>query len=638
MRFRRRRFGRRRRYYRKRRGGWRRRYRIRRWRPRRRWRVRRWRRSVFRRGGRRARPYRITAWNPRIVRNCVITGWWPMIQCMEGMEYMKYKPMDLRIESNWIYFKSTGGKISTEQMGYLLQYGGGWSTGTISLEGLFNENKLWRNLWSKSNDGMDLVRYFGCKLKMYPTERQDYIFWYDTEFDQAEREMLDDYTQPSVMLQAKNSRLIVSKIKMPVRRKVKSIFIPPPSQLTTQWKFQQELCNFPLFNWACVCIDMDTPFDYNGAWRNAWWLMRRLQNGNMEYIERWGRIPMTGDTELPDSGDFKAGAVNPNFKPSGIQKIYPIVAVCLIENAKRVVKWATIHNKPLNMWRKKQASLLNLSNLRGLVLRVCSPAETYYKWVGSEFTAAFKQDWWSTSSTTYQLCTINMEKENENPTVEVWDWNSTVPQTGVLKDYFQIAGDGRRQWQDADFAKLQLPRSSHNVDFGHKARFGPFCVKRPPVEFREFAPNPLNIWVKYKFFFQFGGMYQPPQGVQDPCTSNPAYPVRMVGAITHPKYAGQGGITTQIGAQGITSASLRAISAAPPKTYTQSAFLKDPEREETPERESSSDITSAESSSEGDGSSEDEAVRRAARKRLRKLLLQRQSHRSLDNKRQRFSE
>nr|ADN28566.1 ORF1/1 [Torque teno sus virus 1a] len=146
--------------------------------------------------------------------------------------------------------------------------------------------------------------------------------------------------------------------------------------------------------------------------------------------------------------------------------------------------------------------------------------------------------------------------------------------------------------------------------------------------------------------WRFGGMYQPPCGIQDPGTSNPTYPVRMGGAVTHPKYAGQGGgYTTQIGAQGITAASLRAISAAPPRTYSQSAFLQEPEEEaqegeETEETSCESSITSAESSTEGDGSSEDEErrARRRRNKRRLRIFLQRLADRSLDHKRRRFSE
>nr|ADN28538.1 ORF1/1 [Torque teno sus virus 1a]AXV43489.1 ORF1/1 [Torque teno sus virus 1a] len=167
--------------------------------------------------------------------------------------------------------------------------------------------------------------------------------------------------------------------------------------------------------------------------------------------------------------------------------------------------------------------------------------------------------------------------------------------------------------------------------FGRRRRY---YRKRRGGWRRRFRIRRRRPWRRWRF----GGMYQPPTGIQDPCTSNPTYPVRMVGAVTHPKYAGQGGITTQIGDQGITAASIRAISAAPPATYTQSAFLKAPEAEKEEERESETSFTSAESSSEGDGSSDEQAERRAARKRVIKLLLRRLADRPVDNKRRRFSE
>nr|QIC35179.1 ORF1 [Torque teno sus virus] len=648
MRFRRRRFGRRRRYYRKRRGGWRRRY-GRRWRRTawRRWRVRRWRRSVFRRGGRRARPYRISAWNPRVVRRVVIKGWWPLIQCMQGMEYLRYRPM-YNIEKRWIY-KKQGSRIFSEDMGYLMQYGGGWASGTISLKGLFNEHELWRNVWSRSNDGMDLARYFGCSITLYPEENQDYLFWYDTEFDQTQLLNLQEYTQPSVMLQAKNSRLIVAKSRMPIRRRVKRIFIPPPSQMTTQWQFQKDLADYPLFNWACICIDMEKPFDYTGAWRNAWWLMQRQASGDMEYIEKWGRIPPTGDWKLPASSTMKQNQDNPNWKPVDEPDIYPIVAYWTSDGNTKTCNWCTIHNTPINRWRKKEASAVQVRDLRGLCLRVCSEQETYYRWQGGEFSGNFKQQWWPQGGTDHGLCIIDATgtKALDNPDVYVLKWGAQINSTTTPPlTYWGITTGGNRNWQDADFGKIQLPKAPHDVDFGHKTRFGPFCVKNPPCEFRQDPPNPINIWVKYKFFFQFGGMYQPPCGIQDPGTSNPTYPVRMGGAVTHPKYAGQGGgYTTQIGAQGITAASLRAISAAPPRTYSQSAFLQEPkeeaqEGEETEETSCESSITSAESSTEGDGSSEDEErrARRRRNKRRLRIFLQRLADRSLDHKRRRFSE
>nr|QIC35185.1 ORF1 [Torque teno sus virus] len=633
MRFRRRRIGRRRRRYRKRRWGWKRRYyRRRAWR--RRHTVRKRRRSVFRRGGRRARPYRISAWNPRVVRSVVIKGWWPVIQCMAGQEYLRYKTMD-GIEMHWIINnKST--KITSEPLGYLLQYGGGWSSGTITLEGLFKENRTWRNIWSKSNDGMDLVRYFGCSITLYPTENQDYWFWYDTDFDETARKQLDEFTQPAVMMMAKNTRLIMCKNKMPVRRRPKRIFIPPPSQMTTQWKMQTEMCRYALFNWACGVIDTDTPFDYNGSWRNAWWTMQRLDNGNMEYIEKWGRIPPQGDQETPDSSDFKAGGDNPNWKPIGVKKIYPIVALLETVQGKKIIKWGTIHNKELNHWRQQQAVVLKISKIRGLCIRVLSNSETYYRWTRGDFQGEF-WDVWKDSD----LLTVRFDA-GQNPTVEAWSWNANVPQSGTLKDYFNIShSSSTGQWQDSDFALLNLPKAAINIDFGHKTRFGPFCVKNPPIEFKLEAPKALNIWVKYKFFFQFGGMYQPPTGISDPCNPTATYPVRMAGAVTHPKYAGRGNLREEdIGMYGITPAAMRAICAAPPEeTLTQSAFQREETQGEAREEtESETSFTSAESSSEGDGSPRREEERRAARKRAVKLFLRYLRDRPVDHKRRRLSE
>ncbi|AYP28833.1 MAG: ORF1 protein [Anelloviridae sp.] len=546
---------------------------------------------------------------------------------MEGMEYLRYRPM-YDIEKRWIYKKQSS-RVFSEDMGYLMQYGGGWASGTISLKGLFNEHELWRNVWSRSNDGMDLARYFGCSLTLYPEENQDYLFWYDTEFDQLQLQNLQEYTQPSVMLQAKNSRLIVSKNKMPIRRRVKRIFIPPPSQMTTQWQFQQQLADYPLFNWACICIEMQKPFDYTGAWRNAWWLMQRQSTGDMEYIEKWGRIPPTGDWQLPSSSVMKQNQDNPNWKPSDTPFIYPIAAYWVTEDQKNVCRWVTIHNTAINRWRKKEAMAVQVRDLRGLCIRVCSEQETYYRWQRGEFTGTFQQQWWPTSGTDHALCIIDATgtKAVDNPYVYILTWRGQINSTTVPPlTYWGInTGGSSRSWQDEDFGKIQLPKTGHDIDFGHKTRFGPFCVKNPPCEFRPDPPKPINIWVKYKFFFQFGGMYQPPCGIQDPGTSNPTYPVRMGGAVTHPKYAGQGGgYTTQIGHQGITAASLRAISTAPPRTYSQSAFLQEPKEEtktgeETEETTSESSITSAESSTEGDGSSEDEE-RRARRRRNKRRL------------------
>ncbi|AYP28726.1 MAG: ORF1 protein [Anelloviridae sp.] len=640
MRFRRRRFGRRRRYYRKRRWGWRRRY-GRRWRRTawRRRRVRRWRRSVFRRGGRRARPYRISAWNPRVVRNVIIRGWWPLIQCLEGQEHLRYRPMDWDAERQWVWKEGE----PPDQYGYLVQYGGGWGSGEISLAGLYREHLLWRNSWSKGNDGMDLVRYFGCSIKLYPTQNMDYYFWWDTDFKPGYEDKVKEYSQPSVMMMAKNSRIVIARDRAPNRRRIRKLFIPPPSRDTTQWQFQTDFCNRPLFTWAAGLIDLQKPFDSKGSFRNAWWMEDRTEDGNMEYIEKWGRIPPQGDTQLPDPKKFKndAAGINKNFKPVEITDIYPIAAFVRQTEGKAWVSWVVIYNKTLDRWRKDTAGPRDVGTLRGLVLRKLSAQEQTYKWKEGEFTKTFIVNWGAKT----KICTIDARQGTKNPTVEVWDFDTNITSTAsdhILNAAFKIVLNNNKM-RSNEFGKLGLPKSPHDIDFGHHARFGPFCVKNPPLEFRPAASEPINIWAQYKFFFQFGGEYQPPTGIRDPCVDNPSYPVPQSGSVTHPMYAGKGGLTTKIGASGITLSSLRALCAAPPQEISQSAFLggqKKEEGEETEETTSESSITSAESSSEGDGSSENEErrARRRRNKRRLRIFLQRLADRPLDHKRRRFSE
>nr|QIC35184.1 ORF1 [Torque teno sus virus] len=632
----RRRFGRRRRRYRKRRYGWRRRYW--RYRPRyyrRRWRVRRRRRSVYRRGGRRARPYRISAFNPAVLRRVVIRGWWPILQCLKGQESLRYRPLQWDVERQWRVKSDV-----VDNYGYLIQYGGGWGSGAVTLEDLYKEHLLWRNAWSKGNDGMDLVRYFGCLVYLYPLEHNDYWFWWDTDFKTNYAEKIKEYSQPSVMMMARRTKIIVARDRAPHRRKVRKIFIPPPSRDTTQWQFQTDFCKRPLFTWAAGLIDMVKPFDANGAFRNAWWLEQRTEDGEMKYIELWGRVPPQGDSSMPEKVDFqRPSGNNPNYDiEAGFEKqIYPIIIYLDKKDQRTRKKYCVCYNRTLNTWRRTQASTINVGNLQGLVLRQLMTQEMTYIWKEGEYSAPFLQRWRGTS-----LVVIDAKRgDTENPTVKAWKWGESWNTQGTaLQTDFDINLTGT-VLRGQDFAKLGLPKSPHDIDFGHHSRFGPFCVKNEPLEFQLRPPDPINLWFQYKFFFQFGGEYQPPTGIRDPCSDNPAYPVPQSGSITHPKFAGKGGMLTETGRWGITASSSRALCADTPTEAAQSALLRGDEEKEASEGEetaSSSSITSAESSTEGDGSSDDEeTIRRRKRtwKRLRHMVRE-QLDRRLGHKRQRL--
>lgn len=117
------------------------------------------------------------------------------------------------------------------------------------------------NYWSKTNNGLNLVRYQGGKLTLYRQPEIDYIFMYYTE----EAIHAGKYWYPSFhpikMLTAKNKVVVPSLKTQPQKRKnYKSLRIKPPKLLKSNWYFQQHICTFPLIRFAVTAVDLNYMF------------------------------------------------------------------------------------------------------------------------------------------------------------------------------------------------------------------------------------------------------------------------------------------------------------------------------------------------------------------------------------------
>ncbi len=53
--------------------------------------------------------------------------------------------------------------------------GGGWSIQQFTLKTLYEEYIKYKNVWSKGNQGLPLVRYTGCQIKLYKNPFTAYI-------------------------------------------------------------------------------------------------------------------------------------------------------------------------------------------------------------------------------------------------------------------------------------------------------------------------------------------------------------------------------------------------------------------------------------------------------------------------------
>nr|UGV35436.1 MAG: ORF1 [TTV-like mini virus] len=204
------------------------------------WRRRRrpyWRgiRKTFRRRPRRRNWVRkklkklsIKQYQPPSIRKCRIRGMICLLQCSYA-----------RLTHNWTMYENTYAPPH-------LPNGGGFSIMKFSLQNLYDMHTYARNYWSQSNIHLPLVRYCGCKIRLYQSKTLDYLVKTQTSYPMTSGELTYPSTQPSVMLQTKKTHIIPSKNTEKRKRPYKTIRLPPPSQLENKWYFQKEFSNLPL--------------------------------------------------------------------------------------------------------------------------------------------------------------------------------------------------------------------------------------------------------------------------------------------------------------------------------------------------------------------------------------------------------
>lgn len=209
-----------------------RRWRRPRWRRRRIWR-RRFRPAFRWRFYRRKRPVRtfkrklktlnIKEWQPSVIRKCTVKGLYCLLQCSRWT-----------VTRNWAQYEAS--IVPEHEYG-----GGGFSILRFNLDALYEQHNLVRNIWTKSNKYLPLVRYMGMQFKIYRPEDVDLVVKIQNCYPMTATQLLYTGTQPAVAMLSKNSYKIPSKKTKRGGKPYKKINIPPPSQMRNGWFFQKDL-------------------------------------------------------------------------------------------------------------------------------------------------------------------------------------------------------------------------------------------------------------------------------------------------------------------------------------------------------------------------------------------------------------
>nr|UGV36439.1 MAG: ORF1 [TTV-like mini virus] len=227
------------------------------WYPRR---TRKWRfRSTLRRTRKRRKPVRrkrlfirykrkfkklkLNQWQPVKIKNCKIKGYLELFQFGRG-----------RVSFNYAQAKDS---FAPEHQ----PSGGGWSLQQLTLSNLYFQNCMLMNWWTRSNQGLNLVRILGSKVTLFRQQNIDYIFCYLPE----EPPTITKYFYPSLhpikLLTSKNKIIIPSFKTQPHKRKpYKTIKIRPPREMIDKWYFQQHVSDYPILKFAVTSCDLSSMF------------------------------------------------------------------------------------------------------------------------------------------------------------------------------------------------------------------------------------------------------------------------------------------------------------------------------------------------------------------------------------------
>nr|UPW35058.1 ORF1 [Torque teno virus 24] len=213
-----------------------------------RWGRKRGRRTFKRR--RRRRPYFkpkkklvLTQWNPQTVRRCAIRGMIPLVLCGH---------------TTWNRNYAMRSEDYPEQGRY--PFGGSMSTTTWSLRVLFDEHQKHRNRWSYPNTQLDLARYKGCRFTFYRHKKTYFIVTWSRRPPFKLNKYSSAMLHPGMMMQQKYKLLIPSWDTKPKGRPKITVRIRPPTLFEDKWYTQQDLCEVNLVSLAVSAASFSHPF------------------------------------------------------------------------------------------------------------------------------------------------------------------------------------------------------------------------------------------------------------------------------------------------------------------------------------------------------------------------------------------
>lgn len=136
---------------------------------------------------------------------------------------------------------------------------GTWSCGYTTLKIFYEEHQQYRNRWSASNCGFDLVQYKGTTIYMEQHSKWDYLAYFDEEFMSIESFTQQATFHPMTLITHPKAVLIKSRERAGPRR-ARKVWLPRPSWWDSGWSLTKQVAAHGVFAWFVIIIDLEHPW------------------------------------------------------------------------------------------------------------------------------------------------------------------------------------------------------------------------------------------------------------------------------------------------------------------------------------------------------------------------------------------
>nr|UGV36168.1 MAG: ORF1 [TTV-like mini virus] len=214
----------------------------------------------------------------------------------------QFQPEKIRkctVKGNYPLFLATEERLSHNLIQYIESIspthwpgGGGFSIIQFSLQCLYELFIKATNWWTQTNCQLPLIRYSGMTIKFYKTENFDYIAHIDRCYPLYASDMMYMSTQPSIMMQTKGSIFVPCKKNSNSKKPYKKVFVKPPTQLKSEWFFQQDFANTTLLVVRAVACSLDRYYISSAAQSPT--IGFTSLNTKSFQLHNWNHPPTTG--------------------------------------------------------------------------------------------------------------------------------------------------------------------------------------------------------------------------------------------------------------------------------------------------------------------------------------------------------